>query len=242
MGGAVPALPRDWRHGDRVVGMTRLPLLTLILLVLASTGSVAAQEGDPDVPRVPSEEALEEWRILQKSPLADSERNLRLELHLLYHVAAEDEPCVDSLQVLAEDTLTLQSLERPLTEAYLGAVEVLRAKHGTWPPSRLKWARRGVARLDTARESAPEDPDVVYLQTASTLFLPFFMGRGDQAEEDLGDLARILLAGPGTMAPSVYDRMVGFVTDNLDRLDPAIRGQVAAGLQGSSMGEGDGRP
>jgi hypothetical protein len=216
-------------------------ILATLALLIGPSAPAAAQEPDPEVPSAPAELALRELQTLREQPIQDPARRLRLELHLIYHVAAEHEPWVDSLQAIVDDPETAEALDPAIVQAYLGGTEVLRAKHGTWPPSRLKWVRRGVANLDGARSLAPDDLDVVYLQTASTLFLPFFMARGEEAEADLADLANALLSGPGDLDPSVHERMVGFVTDHSDRLDPAVRGRVHSEWGVPAADQSDGR-
>ncbi len=149
-------------------------------------------------------------------------------MDLLYHVATEEEAWVDSLQTAVDAGLARAREtggDSLVVSGYLGALEVLRAKHGTWPPSRIKWVRRGVERLDLLVDEEPTDLHVLYLRTVSTLFLPSIMGREEQAGQDLESLAILLLealdSGP-SLAPAIQDRITGFVLEYGDRLDPEI--------------------
>ena len=149
-------------------------------------------------------------------------------MDLLYHVATEEEAWVDSLQTAVEAGLAQAretGTDSLVVSGYLGALEVLRAKHGTWPPSRIKWVRRGVERLDVLVEQRPTDVHVLYLRTVSTLFLPSIMGREEQATRDLESLALLLVEEPTSAAdlnPAIQDRITGFVLEYGDRLDPAV--------------------
>jgi phytoene synthase len=76
--------------------------------------------------------------------------------------------------------------------AYRGALELLEARYGTWPPGRLKHARAGFALLDDAVNAAPQNLEVRYLRLMSYYYLPGFFGKREEVRADL-DAVRALL-------------------------------------------------
>jgi hypothetical protein len=187
----------------------------------------------PDTARVPATSpAAEAEAELNRARAAGESLPPLVRMDLLYHAATEEEAWVDSLQAVIETDLESRrdaGADSAVVTGYLGALEVVRAKHGTWPPSRIKWVRRGVERLDALVAAHPEDAHLRYLRTASTLFLPSLMGREERATADLEILANLLVREPdpgAAIPPAIRSRMVGFVllhgtwldTEILDRL------------------------
>lgn len=88
-----------------------------------------------------------------------------------------------------------EARDAAVLEAYHGALLLLRAKHGSWPPSRWRDARAGIAALDRAVAWAPEDPEVRYLRLVNALNLPSLFGRRETARSDLDVLAQLFASG-----------------------------------------------
>jgi hypothetical protein len=202
-----------------------------ILLGVALAGALpfpGAAQGSDDAPEVhsPWEAAL---RSLNEADSLGVTLPAVERLDLLYLVAAEKEPWVDTLQAELDERLAGVGTPADSTLAlgYLGALEVLRAKHGTWPPSRIKWVRRGVGRLDGLVQDHPTDVHLRYLRTVSTLFLPGFMGRGEEARSDMERLAELLSEAGKDLEPYLRGRVAGFVLEYGDWLGEGTRADVS---------------
>jgi hypothetical protein len=121
---------------------------------------------------------------------------------------------VDDRRAVARGAEILSLLQRsgselsvarvPLLLAYGGAFLLLDAKHGTWPPARLRSVRAGLERLDAAVAAAPDDVEVRYLRLVSTLYLPGVFGRRESARSDAAALRRLLPAAPATLPPLLH--------------------------------------
>lgn len=98
--------------------------------------------------------------------------------------------------------------------AYRGAFITLRAKHGFWPPARLRHLNEGLAVLDRAVAAQPDQPEIRYLRLLSCYFLPGILGRGDSVREDFDALARLLPTAPAAFPPGLYATMLEFVLEN----------------------------
>jgi len=95
--------------------------------------------------------------------------------------------------------------------AYRGAFILLRAKHGTWPPDRLRHTRRGLAVLDSVVAAHPEQAEVRYLRLMSCYYLPRILGRKWSVREDFAALARLLPSVRSQYPPDLYRAIVDFV-------------------------------
>lgn len=106
------------------------------------------------------------------------------------------------------------SSEDALLSAYRGALVTLRAKHGLWPPARLRHLREGLAILDRSVAARPDHPEIRYLRLLSCYFLPGILGRGETVREDFDALATLLPAARDAYPPELYGTMVRFVLEN----------------------------
>lgn len=101
-----------------------------------------------------------------------------------------------------------------LALGYRGALDVVEARHASWPPARLKALNRGLARLDDAVRRAPEDADLRYLRLTSTYYLPVLLRRDDRVREDFKALAALLPRVSGAYPAEWYVPVADFVLGN----------------------------
>ena len=120
--------------------------------------------------------------------------------------------------------------------AYTGAFIVLRAKHGFWPPDRLRHVRTGLAVLDSVVAAHPSHAEARYLRLMSCYYLPGLFGRNGSVRDDFAALSR-LLPGVRTQYPAeLYQVIVQFVLRNgrpspeqRDALEASLRASLASG-------------
>lgn len=98
--------------------------------------------------------------------------------------------------------------------AYTGAFIVLRAKHGIWPPDRVRHIRGGLAVLDSVVAANPRHAEARYLRLMSCYYLPRLFGRGWSVRDDFAALARLLPSVRGDYPPNLYQAIVRFVIQN----------------------------
>lgn len=144
-------------------------------------------------------------------------------LRAMYFLSVEDRSWVGSAWELLENLegrLTEGAPEGVILEAYRGALEVVRAKHARWPPTKLSHLREGVGILDRLVEEEPVNLEVRYLRLVSCYYLPFFFKREESVREDFRVLVAELPRHPEAFSPAVYRGVVEFV---LDKGEPAER-------------------
>lgn len=105
-----------------------------------------------------------------------------------------------------------------LLRAYEGSFRTLLAKHGGWPPERLRNLREGGALMDAAVADDPEDLAVRYIRLMSGFYLPGLFGRGDEVDADMAALIRLLPAARDQLPAEILPEVVVFV---LEHGDPA---------------------
>jgi hypothetical protein len=100
--------------------------------------------------------------------------------------------------------------------AYRGALMTLRAKHGRWPPARLRDLQQGLDVLDAVVEAHPSLTEPRYLRLMSCYYLPAILGRGGSVRDDFAALARLLPAARPDLPPDLYEAVAIFVLDKGD--------------------------
>jgi hypothetical protein len=157
-------------------------------------------------------------------------------LRALYYAAVQEERAIPrGLQ--AVDSLRQSGTVAPggplegILLAYEGGLITLRAKHGFWPPDRLRHLRDGLALLDQAVELHPEVAEVRYLRLMSCYYLPGIIGRRRSVLDDFAALARLLPAARSDHPPELYRAIVTFVLEHGEPTE-----QERAALQGALEG------
>jgi hypothetical protein len=215
------------RAGRASEGRSRIAgtALTIALIATSAASSAAAQSQRDDAD---SWCAASAWAVTVDSagdvetppspvasPDGDADRRDRLidQARELFHDGVDDEHAVERgseiIDLLHADPCS--GSRGALILAYDGAFRSLRAKHGHWPPARLRDVRAGLARLDAAVILAPSDLEVRYLRLVNTLFLPRLFGRAGTARSDMAALACALPHEHSDHSPAFYRRMVDFV-------------------------------
>lgn len=113
--------------------------------------------------------------------------------------------------------------------AYSGAFTVLRARHGVWPPDRVRHIRGGLAVLDSVVAANPRHAEARYLRLMSCYYLPRILGRGWSVRDDFAALARLLPSVRGDYPPELYQAIVRFVMEH-GQPSPEQRAALQASL------------
>jgi 15-cis-phytoene synthase len=205
----------------------RVSAALLLLGTLAAAAPAEAQRGSaaPSGDR-PARETMApaspaSWAHFLESAHAAAPHDAAIGLDLLRSLFFVS---VDSAAALPRAQETLERVRahapgfarerRSLLLAYEGALLLLHAKHGSWPPARLRAVRGGLDRLDAAVAAAPGDVEIRYLRLVNTHYMPRFLGRRESAREDLRAVAALL---PDASLPTVLHSVISeFVKNNAE--------------------------
>ena len=100
------------------------------------------------------------------------------------------------------------------TQVYIGALVALRGKHAFLPHTKLKWAKRGLAIMDSGLEKNPDDIEALFIHGTTCYNLPFFFRRGDDAQRDFRKIIKLLPAQNHTYDPKLIKYIVAFLLEN----------------------------
>lgn len=109
---------------------------------------------------------------------------------------------------------TLTEERAAILTAYSGALRTLRAKHGRWPPARLRDLQHGLSTMDDVIARFPDLAEIRYLRLMSCYYLPSLFGRSESVREDFSALARLLPSAKGELSPELYAAVARFVLEN----------------------------
>ena len=195
------------------------------LLILPTLGSATgepcqAQEmaaraiptGDAEERRAWAESQIEDFDSVSDGSdfgLAASSRTTRL--WALYFLSVDEKEWIGPATALADSLEAAEVSEPRHVEGLMAAVEVVRAKHARWPPNKVKHLRKGLSILDRLVEASPEDPGLRFLRLVSGYYLPFFLDRSEEVEEDFRVLTSILPGRDYDLPPQIFRFAVGFV-------------------------------
>lgn len=168
-----------------------------------------------------------------QAPLPGARTGLEQVRHLYYEAIQSERAIPRGLaEVERQRTHTRDAGARATLTAYVGAFTLLRAKHGAWPPDRLRHTRRGLATLDSLIAAHPDHAEARYLRLMSCYYLPRILGRGWSVREDFASLSRLLPGVRGDYPPDLYQAIVRFVLEN-GHPSPEQRAALEASLHAS---------
>lgn len=130
--------------------------------------------------------------------------NLFLILILLFSTNGEDIRVIRRMYTesvenreSAEQLIRLLSAKpkTPLTTGYLGAVNMVMAKHVFNPVSKLNYFRSGKGYLDKSIRQSPADPELRFLRHAIQVTAPSFLGYNAEKQVDRSFLMSRLQSG-----------------------------------------------
>lgn len=151
----------------------------------------------------------------------------------LYLAAVEDasgiRPALAEVERLLGDGVPETPHARAALTAYAGAISLLRAKHGSWPPARLRHLREGLAVLDSVVAAHPEHAEARYLRLMSCYYLPGILGRNWSVREDFAALARLLPEVRAQYPDELHRAITRFVLEH-GRLAAEQRRRLEAAL------------
>lgn len=155
----------------------------------------------------------------------------RERLRALYFLSVADEARLPQAERALSWLVAHGAIRRDLEDAYRGALEVVRAKHASWPPAKLDALKRARPLLDGAVARTPSDLEIRYLRLMSCYYLPFFFGRSWSVEADFAAIARLLPRSAGAYPPGLRAEVARFVVSNYRNLSAAEKALLVESIR-----------
>lgn len=131
---------------------------------------------------------------------------------------------VDDEDALKTTRAAIDACDGDVYRAYDGALIALKGKHAFWPPSKLKYVRRGLDVLDDQVQDHPDNVEIRYLRLLTCYHLPGILGRAPSVAEDFDALALLLPDVAEDYPRELYAEMIRFV---LHRGEPSAASHEA---------------
>ena len=131
-----------------------------------------------------------------------------------FYAAIEDEKQIEPTIALFKRIGQVEPKYTGRAQVYIGSLIALRGKHAFFPHTKLKWAKRGLALMDSGLQKSPNDIEALFIHGTSCYYLPFFFRRGDDAQRDFKRIIKLMRQQRETYAPKLIRNVVAFLLEN----------------------------
>ena len=136
-----------------------------------------------------------------------------------FYAAVEDKKLIEPTIKLFVRIEQLAPKYAGRTQVYIGALVTLKGKHAFFPHTKLKWAKRGLAIMDSGLMKSPTDIEALFIHGATCYHLPFFFRRGDDAQRDFKKIIKLMPQHIDTYDPQLITNVVVFLLENAKLTD-----------------------
>ena len=153
------------------------------------------------------------------APVAEMLRNARKQ----FYAAIEDKKQIEPAIKRFEHIEQVAPKYAGRTQVYIGALIALRGKHAFFPYTKLKWAKRGLATMDSGLKKSPTDIEALFIHGATCYHLPFFFRRGDDAQRDFKKIIKLMPQQMDAYDPKLIKNVIVFLLENAKLTDDEKR-------------------
>ncbi len=130
-----------------------------------------------------------------------------------FYTAIEDEKQVAPTIALFKQIAKVEPEYVGRAKVYIGALVALKGKHAFLPHTKLKWAKRGLAIMDSGLQKRPSDIEALFIHGMTCYHLPFFFQRGDDAQRDFKEIVKRMPLQIHTYDPKLITNIVAFLLE-----------------------------
>ena len=132
-----------------------------------------------------------------------------------FYAAIEDEKRIEPTVALLKRIGQVEPKHTGRTQVYIGSLIALRGKHAFLPHTKLKWAKRGLAIMDSGLQESPNDIEALFIHGTTCYYLPFFFRRGDDAQRDFRKIIKLMPQHIDTYDPKLMTHVIAFLLENV---------------------------
>lgn len=136
-----------------------------------------------------------------------------------FYAAIEDEKRIEPTISLFKRIGQVAPKYTGRTQVYIGSLIALRGKHAFLPHTKLKWAKRGLAIMDSGLQKSPNDIEALFIHGTTCYYLPFFFRRRDDAQHDFREIIKLMPQHMDTYKPKLMTQVVAFLLENAKLTD-----------------------
>ena len=136
-----------------------------------------------------------------------------------FYAAIKDEKRIEPTIALLKRIRQMEPKYTGRTQVYIGSLIALRGKHAFLPHTKLKWAQRGLAVMDSGLQKSSNDIEALFIHGTTCYYLPFFFRRGDDAQRDFRKIIKLMPQQIDTYNPKLMTQVVAFLLENAKLTD-----------------------
>ena len=136
-----------------------------------------------------------------------------------FYAAIKDEKRIEPTIALLKRIRQMEPKYTGRTQVYIGSLIALRGKHAFLPHTKLKWAQRGLAIMDSGLQKSPNDIEALFIHGTTCYYLPFFFRRGDDAQRDFREIIKLMPQQMDTYNPELMKHIVAFLLEHAKLTD-----------------------
>ena len=136
-----------------------------------------------------------------------------------FYAAIKDEKRIEPTIALLKRIRQMEPKYTGRTQVYIGSLIALRGKHAFLPHTKLKWAQRGLAIMDSGLQKSSNDIEALFIHGTTCYYLPFFFRRGDDAQRDFREIIKLMPQQMDTYNPKLMTQVVAFLLENAKLTD-----------------------
>ena len=153
--------------------------------------------------------------VAVNEPVEEMLRNARKQFYAAIEDKKQIEPAIKRFERIEQ----VEPKYAGRTQVYIGALFALRGKHTFFPHTKLKWARRGLAMMDSGLKKSPNDIEALFIHGTTCYYLPFFFRRGDDAQRDFRKIVKLMPWQIDAYDPKLITNVVAFLLENAKLTD-----------------------
>ena len=154
-------------------------------------------------------------RVAANEPVEETLKSARKQFYAAIENKKQIEPAIKRFEHIAE----VEPKYAGRTQVYIGALVALKGKHALFPHTKLKWARRGLAIMDSGLKKSPNDIEALFIHGTTCSYLPFFFRRGDDAQRDFRKIIKLMPQRMDAYDPKLITNVVVFLLENAKLTD-----------------------
>lgn len=134
----------------------------------------------------------------------------------LYFLAVQSEQYMPEAEKAFHALIQRYGPQAPL-QMYLYGLTALKARYSLNPLRKRDYFYEAVSQMDAAVRQHPDDVELRFLRGSFYYYLPFFMGKRKEAEDDLRTLTRLLLNNPELYRKRYASEVLGAIISFLEQ-------------------------
>lgn len=153
--------------------------------------------------------------VAVKEPIEETLESARKQFYAAIENKKQIQPTIEMFRRIAQ----LEPKYAGRTQVYIGALVALKGKHAFFPHTKLNWANRGLAIMDSGLEKNQNDIEALFIHGTTCYYLPFFFRRSDDAQRNFKKIIELIPQQMHAYDPKLIKNVILFLLENAKLTD-----------------------